>query len=150
MSWGCASTRPIRPRRCLYTTTTRPAATSTTPPLASSPDSRCALAPPWRDRIEVVGMEADRPSTALQLRSLVKPEGTLEVSLETVTVPEPGPNQVVVRVEAAPLNPSDLGLLLAGAHIGTAAVSGPSDRPVLTATIPAAAMTALAGRLGLS
>jgi NADPH:quinone reductase len=95
-------------------------------------------------------MGADKPSKALQLRSLVKPEGTVEVSLEMVAVPEPGPNQVVVRVEAAPLNPSDLGLLLAGADISTAAVSGPTDRPVLTATIPAAAMTALAGRMGLS
>jgi NADPH:quinone reductase len=95
-------------------------------------------------------MAADRPSTARQLRSLVKPEGTLELSLQTVTVPEPDPSQVVVRVEAAPLNPSDLGLLLAGADMSTAAVSGPSDSPVLTATIPAAAMTALTGRLGVS
>jgi NADPH:quinone reductase len=95
-------------------------------------------------------MMAGRPSTAHQLRSLVKPEGTLELSLETVEIPEPRPNEVVVRVEAAPVNPSDLGLLLAGADLTTAKVSGPSDSPVLTATIPAAGMAALAGRLGLS
>src|SRR5579863_5972469 len=95
-------------------------------------------------------MTAGRPSTAQQLRSLVKADGTLELSLETVDIPDPRPNEVVVRVEAAPINPSDLGLLLAGADMSTATVSGPSDSPVLTATIPAAAMPALAGRLGLS
>ena len=53
--------------------------------------------------------------TALQLRSLVKSTGELSVSLTQVPVPAPADNEVLVRIEAAPINPSDLGLLFAGA-----------------------------------
>src|SRR5579875_3722590 len=49
-----------------------------------------------------------------QIRSLMTEDGTLEVSLRDAPVPEPGPDEVLIRVEAAPVNPSDLGLLLAG------------------------------------
>mgnify|MGYP003704223217 CR=1 FL=1 len=52
------------------------------------------------------------PATALELRSLIKKTGELELSLAKVSVPEPGPDQVLVKVEATPINPSDLGLLL--------------------------------------
>ncbi len=55
---------------------------------------------------------AEIPETALELRSLVTPDGTLELSLHDVAVPAPGADEVVVRVEAAPVNPSDLGLLI--------------------------------------
>ncbi len=51
----------------------------------------------------------------LQLRSMVKASGELELSLVRVAVPEPGADEVVVRIEASPINPSDLGLLLADA-----------------------------------
>jgi len=51
--------------------------------------------------------------TGLQLRSLLKKSGELELSLANVPTPEPGPDEVVVRVEATPINPSDLGLLIA-------------------------------------
>ncbi len=95
-------------------------------------------------------MTTDQPTSARQLRSLVKPEGTLEVSLATVDVPEPAPNEVLIRVEASPINPSDLGLLFAGADMSTAAVSGPADNPLVTATIPAGAMRTLGGRVGSS
>ena len=50
--------------------------------------------------------------TGLQLRSTVKADNTLELTLIDVPIPEPGPDEVLVRVEAAPLNPSDLALLL--------------------------------------
>lgn len=90
------------------------------------------------------------PSSALQLRSLVKPSGELEISLASVDTPAPGPDQVVIRVEAAPLNPSDLGLLFGAADMRSASVAGPADRPVLTARIPEAAMKSMAGRLGAS
>ena len=53
--------------------------------------------------------------TGLQLRSLIKASGELEISLQDVPTPEPGPDEVVVRVEAAPINPSDLGLLVGAA-----------------------------------
>ena len=53
----------------------------------------------------------------LQLRSLIRPDGVLELSLVSIPTPSPGPSEVVVRVGAAPLNPSDLGLLF-GALLG--------------------------------
>ena len=94
-------------------------------------------------------MPAEIPATALQLRSLVKADQTVELFLDTVEVPEPGPGEVVVRVEASPINPSDLGLLLAGADVTAAVVSGSADRPVVTAPLPDAAMRAVAGRVGI-
>lgn len=93
-------------------------------------------------------MAEQTPSEGLQLRSLVRADQVLEVYLETVTVPEAGPGEVLVRVEAAPVNPSDLGLLLGGADPTAAVVTGSAERPVLTAPIPDAAMRALAGRVG--
>jgi NADPH:quinone reductase len=94
-------------------------------------------------------MPAEIPATALQLRSLVRADQTLELFLDTVEVPEPGPGEVVVRVEASPINPSDLGLLLAGADVTAAVVGGSADRPVVTAPLPDAAMRAVAGRVGI-
>jgi NADPH:quinone reductase-like Zn-dependent oxidoreductase len=85
--------------------------------------------------------------TGLQLRSLIKKSGELEISLASVPVPEPGPDEVVVRVEASPINPSDLGLLVGAADMSTAKASGTKDSPVVTAKVPEAAMKAMAGRL---
>jgi NADPH:quinone reductase len=94
-------------------------------------------------------MPAEIPATALQLRSLVTADRTVELFLEEVEVPEPGPGDVVVRVEATPINPSDLGLLLAGADVTAAVSSGPADRPVVTAPLPDAAMRAVKARVGV-
>ena len=88
--------------------------------------------------------------TGLQLRSLVKKDGTLELSLVSVPTPEPKPEEVIVRVEASPINPSDQGLLFAGTDMSTAKASGPPENPVVTATVPAAALKGLAGRLDQS
>ena len=87
------------------------------------------------------------PRTALQLRSLVKKSGELQVSLVEVPVPEPGPNEVLVRVEASPVNPSDLGLLFSAADMSRAVGSGTPERPIITAPVPEGAMKALVGRL---
>lgn len=89
-------------------------------------------------------------TTGLQLRSLLKTSGELQVSLERVDVPEPAADEVVVRVEATPINPSDLGLLLGPADLRTVTVSGTPTQPVLTAKVPEAAMKAMAGRLDQS
>ena len=83
----------------------------------------------------------------LQLRSLIKKSGELELSLAKVEIPQPGAEEVVVRVEASPINPSDLGLLLGAADIATIKAAGTSDAPVVTAMVPPSGMRAMAGRL---
>jgi NADPH:quinone reductase-like Zn-dependent oxidoreductase len=85
--------------------------------------------------------------TGLQLRSLIKKSGELELSLMKVPTPEPGADQVVVRVEATPINPSDLGLLTGAADLSTAKASGTKELPVVTAAVPEAGMRAMGGRL---
>jgi len=86
-------------------------------------------------------------NTGLQLRSLVKASGELELSLARVAIPEPAADEVLVRVEGSPINPSDLGLLLGAADMSTAVASGTAEQPVVTAKIPQAFMRAMAGRL---
>ena len=81
-------------------------------------------------------MTQPAPSTALQLRSLVRSNGELEVSLQEVPVPEPGADEVLVRIEATPINPRDLGLLFGAADMGTLQVSGTAERPVVSARSP--------------
>src|SRR4051794_16816812 len=92
-------------------------------------------------------MTSHAARTGLQLRSLARSTGDLELSLVSVPVPDPMPDEVLVRIEASPLNPSDLGLLFGAADMTTAIYSGTSERPVVTATIPAARMSAVAARL---
>ncbi|MEE9278884.1 MAG: zinc-binding dehydrogenase, partial [Myxococcota bacterium] len=72
---------------------------------------------------------------------------TLELSLAEVPVPEPGEAEVLVRIEAAPINPSDLGMLFGPADMTTAKQSGTAERPVVTADVPQALMKAMAGRV---
>ena len=89
-------------------------------------------------------------NTGLQLRSLVKSNGELEVSLATVPTPEPKDDEIVVRVEATPINPSDLGLLFGAADMSAAKASGTSQSPVITARVPEAALKGMAARLDQS
>ena len=95
-------------------------------------------------------MPTTTTGTGLQLRSLIKPEGTLELSLVSVETPRPGADEVIVRIDASPINPSDQGLLFGGADMATAKVSGTVDNPVVTASISPAVMAAMAGRVGES
>jgi NADPH2:quinone reductase len=83
----------------------------------------------------------------LQLRSTVKASGELEISLTRIATPQPGPDDVVVRIEATPINPSDLGLLFGRADPATARATGTADAPVLTLSIPEKQMAALAARV---
>ncbi len=85
-----------------------------------------------------------------QLHSLVKKSGELELSLAQVPMVEPAADEVVVRIEAAPLNPSDLGLLLGAADMKTAKASGTRGQPVVTAAVPEPLMRAMAGRVDQS
>jgi NADPH:quinone reductase-like Zn-dependent oxidoreductase len=88
--------------------------------------------------------------TGLELRSLIRKSGELELSLAKVTIPAPGPDQVVVKVEASPINPSDLGLLTGPADLSTAKTTGSGAGTVVTAKIPATALPFLAARLDQS
>jgi NADPH:quinone reductase len=92
-------------------------------------------------------MTADLPDRALELRSLVTSHGTLELSLHDVQVPSPAGDEVLVRVEASPINPSDLGVLIAGADMSTATIAGTPERPVVTATLREAALEGLSARV---
>ncbi len=83
----------------------------------------------------------------LALRSLARSSGDLELMLVEAPACEPGDGEVVVAVGAAPINPSDLGLLLAGADLDTLASRGTAERPVTVARIPPARLVTLAGRL---
>ena len=95
-------------------------------------------------------MTTDIPREALQLQSLVKPEGELEVWLVRQPVPEPAEHEVLVRLQAAPLNPSDLGLLFGAADLDSVRYAGTDDAPVLAARVPDSAMPAMRARLGQS
>jgi NADPH:quinone reductase len=86
----------------------------------------------------------------LELRSKVTSGGELQLSLEQVPIGEPAADEVLLRVQASPVNPSDIGLLLGPADIATARISGTAEHPIATMTIPAAAMNGVKGRLDQS
>lgn len=90
----------------------------------------------------------DLPATNLTMLTLVTEGGQLEVSLAALPMPEPKDHEVLVRVQATPINPSDLGLLFGAADMSTARASTRDGLPLVTADIPAAGMRAMAGRLG--
>ncbi len=87
------------------------------------------------------------PKQTLRIRSLLTPNGQLELSLVEEPIPRPGPDDVVIRVQAAPINPSDLGQLFAAADLGSLRQSGTAERPVVTATVPRTIVEALAARV---
>jgi NADPH:quinone reductase-like Zn-dependent oxidoreductase len=95
-------------------------------------------------------MSSANKTSGLQLRSLISKDGELELSLARVDFPDPGPDQVLVKVEATPINPSDLGLLLGPADLATAKSSGSGDGIKVTARVPAQSLPFLAARLGES
>jgi NADPH2:quinone reductase len=97
-------------------------------------------------------MNTPLPKECLQLRSLVKKNGEMELSLVSIPVQAPLPDQVVVRIEAAPINPSDLGLLLGAVDWNNPKVSGSASLPTVTAATPlsANALRALAARVDVS
>jgi NADPH:quinone reductase-like Zn-dependent oxidoreductase len=91
---------------------------------------------------------SDLPATNLVMLTLAKPEGELEVFFERRPMPEPKPHEVLVKVLATPINPSDLGLLFGGADMTTARASTRDGLPVITADVPPPGMRAMATRLG--
>ena len=93
-------------------------------------------------------MSDDSTRTGLQLQSLITSEGDLVLSLVSREFPAPAPDEVTVRLEAAPINPSDIGLLFGPADMATAVVSGNGAATVVKARVPAGAMKGLASRVG--
>jgi NADPH:quinone reductase-like Zn-dependent oxidoreductase len=87
----------------------------------------------------------DLPETHRRLVSTVTKEGEVRLSLQTVPLPAPGDEEVLVRVEATPINPSDLGVLLALTD-GTAFTA---SEGAATAPLTAAVQRALSGRAGI-
>jgi NADPH:quinone reductase len=98
----------------------------------------------------VIRVSSEIPDYSLELRSLVTDQGTLELSLADVSPPTVAAGQVLVRMQAAPINPSDLGLLFAGADMASASVGGTPERPVVTVQLSDGARRALAARVGQS
>ncbi|MGP4952566.1 zinc-binding dehydrogenase [Psychrobacter sp. T6-1] len=84
----------------------------------------------------------------LQLISTISDDNKLTVSLQDIGMPQPSDDEVVVRIEAAPLNPSDLAILFSVADMSTAAQSGDDQNPVITADVPAKFMPAVKTRVG--
>jgi NADPH:quinone reductase len=90
----------------------------------------------------------DLPATNTTMLTLVTEGGQLEVSLAALPMPEPKDHEVLVRVQATPINPSDLGLLFGAADMSTARAGTRDGMPLVSADVPAAGMRAMAGRLG--
>ena len=86
-------------------------------------------------------------TTGLQLRSRISKAGELELSLTEATFADPAPEQVLVKVEASPINPSDLGLLLGPADMSSAKASGSGAGIKVAAKVPAQALPFIAARL---
>src|SRR5262249_58975447 len=93
-------------------------------------------------------MSSEAPREGLQLRSTVKAEGTVEVALVRVPIPQPKPDEVLVRIEASPINPSDLGLLFAGSDVARARAGGTVELPTVSAPLAPEQLRLLAARVG--
>ena len=76
------------------------------------------------------------PHTGLQLRSTITSHGELELTLIDEPVVAPGPDEVLIRVEATPINPSDQGLMFGAADLSTVRAEGTAARPIIRAKIP--------------
>ncbi|MEO8723576.1 MAG: NADH oxidase [Sphingobium sp.] len=92
--------------------------------------------------------------SGLQLRSTLDPSGTLTLDLVDVTLSSPDPDEVIVQVEATPINPSDLAVLLGSAtgpaNLDDLKAAGTEDWPIITAKVPASAMLSMRDRFGVA
>ena len=86
-----------------------------------------------------------------EIRSLVTNDGNIELSMKTAEIPTPAADEVLIKVEAAPINPSDLGLLLSfAADLSSISTSGSGDEIITTMKIHPALMNAMKPRLDQS
>ena len=85
-----------------------------------------------------------------QIRSEVTKEGKLLLYIESTEIPEPKEDEVLIRIEASPINPSDLGLLIGPADVSSMSVSGEGEAAVVTMDIPEGLLRMLDTRLDQS
>ena len=83
----------------------------------------------------------------IQLVSTISDDNKLTLSLQDIEMPQPSADEVVVRIEAAPLNPSDFGVMFSAADMSTAVQSGTEQNPIVTADVSAKFMPALKTRV---
>jgi NADPH2:quinone reductase len=83
----------------------------------------------------------------LELRTAISSAGAVRLWLQDAPVPDPAAGEVVIRVEAAPINPSDIGVLFGPADLTTLQGAGTADRPEVTATVPIARIGGVMGRV---
>ncbi|MCH7869478.1 MAG: zinc-binding dehydrogenase [Myxococcales bacterium] len=95
-------------------------------------------------------MPGEETLTSREIRSKISKDGTLELSLASTQIPAPAEDEIVVRVEATPINPSDLGLLFGPADMTTAKSSGSASEPIVTADVPSGLMRSVAARVDQS
>lgn len=88
------------------------------------------------------------PQTHVQMLSTLTEDAELRVELVEQPVPEPGEHEVVVAIEATPINPSDLGVMFGWANMGQCSASGEGNSTVLTAPVPEQGMAVMKGRIG--
>lgn len=88
------------------------------------------------------------PETGLQLYSTVTDDGHLELALKQVPVATPGEDEVLIRMEAAPINPSDLAVMLSAADSDAFTAGEADGQPLARGAIPEAMKRATAGRMG--
>ncbi|MFK3864583.1 zinc-binding dehydrogenase [Pseudoalteromonas rhizosphaerae] len=84
----------------------------------------------------------------IQLTSTISEDNKLTLALRNIDMPQPGADEVVIRIEATPLNPSDLGVLFSAADMSSAKQTGTEQSPVITADVPAQFMPSLKTRVG--
>lgn len=85
-----------------------------------------------------------------ELRSTVNKDGVLTLSLAEIVLDDPASDEIIVRIEAAPINPSDLGLLLGPADATSVRKDASDGIPQLRLDIPPARMGGMAGRINQS
>jgi NADPH:quinone reductase-like Zn-dependent oxidoreductase len=93
-------------------------------------------------------MPSEFPATALELRSTLSEDGVATLAIRDAAVVEPAEDQVVVRVEAAPINPSDLGMMFAGGDAGAGLPAGDGILHGVAVPVTEAAVDAQRARLG--
>jgi len=91
---------------------------------------------------------SDLPATNRTMLTEVKPEGVLELYLADLPMPAPKDHEVVVKVQATPINPSDLGLMVGAADVTSARAIERDGLPGIAMNVPEAGMRFMAGRIG--